>query len=165
MAELEHLIPLDRIPARGAEIEVVAAEAEREALARRFAIPAIQHLRCRFRLRREGPGIIGAEGVLDARVDRVCVISLDEFTQDVVEAFELRFVPAGDEGRDDDPDEPDLVPYAGQALDLGEAAAEQLALALDPYPHKPGVELPESDLDDAEPTSAPFAALARLRKN
>jgi len=38
---------------------------------------------------------------------------------------------------------------------------EQLALALDPYPRKPGAALPVELLD--EPTG-PFAALARLTR-
>jgi hypothetical protein len=43
-------------------------------------------------------------------------------------------------------------------LDLGEAVAEQLALALDPYPRVPGAELPEIESD---PQERPFAALRR----
>jgi hypothetical protein len=46
-------------------------------------------------------------------------------------------------------------------LDLGEAAAEQLALALDPYPRKPDARL----LGAAEdPPGFPFAALAPLAR-
>ena len=41
-------------------------------------------------------------------------------------------------------------------IDLGEAAAEQLALALDPYPRAPGAVLEMEE----EPEAAPFAALA-----
>lgn len=170
MAELERPVPLDRVTAHGTEISVEATEAERAALARRFALPAVDRLRCRFHLRRGLGGVVEADGALDASVVQTCVVSLDEFPQAVAEAFELRFVPAGaDTGADwgdDDPDEPDVIPYEGGLLDLGEAAAEQLALALDPYPRKPGVSLPEDDADSAEaPEPAPFAALARLRRN
>ena len=31
----------------------------------------------------------------------------------------------------------------GATIDLGEATVEQLALALDPFPRKPGIALPE----------------------
>jgi hypothetical protein len=56
--------------------------------------------------------------------------------------------------------------------DLGEAVAEQLALALDPYPRAPGAELPaeaaEAGSEEGEATApgpaAPFAALAGLRR-
>jgi len=44
-------------------------------------------------------------------------------------------------------------------------AAEFLALALDPYPRKPGVEF-ESPQPEAEPDekASPFAALAKLKE-
>ncbi len=162
MAELERIIPLDRVSACGTEVVVEATEAERTALARRLAVPAVLQLRCCFRLRRALAGAVDADGTLEARVVRTSVITLDDFPQEVAEAFRLRFVPAGQEGDDEDPDAPDEIPYEGTALDLGEAAAEQLALALDPYPREPGETLREGA---ADPAPAPFAALARLRKN
>ena len=67
------------------------------------------------------------------------MVSAEEFPATVTEAFTVRFVPAGTEDDDPDPESVDEIPYAGGRLDLGEAAAEQLALALDPFPHKPGV--------------------------
>ena len=44
-------------------------------------------------------------------------------------------------------------------LDLGEAASEQLALALDPFPRKPGAALPG---EMQEPEEGAFAGLDRL---
>ena len=161
-AELERLVPLDRVSARGTDILVEATEEERTALARRLAVPAVLQLRCRFRLRRAAASVVDADGTLEARVVRTSVVTLDDFAQDVAEAFQLRFVPVGQEGDDEDPDSPDEIPYEGTALDLGEAAAEQLALALDPYPREPSATLPEGSSD---PGPAPFAALAKLRKN
>ena len=64
-------------------------------------------------------------------------------------------------GSDDQADPPD--PLIDDAIDLGAVAAEFVALALDPYPRKPGVsfddmvEAPEAD----EPSA--FAALERLK--
>lgn len=162
MSELERFVPLDRVSARATEVVVEATEAERAALAGRLAVPAVLHLRCRFRLRRAAAGVVDADGTLEARVVRTSVVTLEDFAQDVAEAFQLRFVPAGQESGDDDPDSPDEIPYEGTALDLGEAVAEQLALALDPYPREPGTALPEGSSD---PAPAPFAALARLRRN
>ena len=92
---------------------------------------------------------------------RTCVVSLDEFEAGVDEKFRLRFVPAGAESDDPDPESEDEVPYTGDFLDLGEAAVEQLALALDPYPRKPDAELPAAE---TEPPEHPFAALASLRR-
>ncbi len=55
----------------------------------------------------------------------------------------------------------DELPYEGGVLDLGEAAAEQLALALEPYPRAPGEEIePREDASGQRP----FAGLASLRR-
>ncbi len=80
-----------------------------------------------------------------AAVVRTCVISLDEFETVVEEEFRVRFVPAGTESYDPDPDAEEEIPFTRGVIDLGETAAEQLALALDPYPRKPGAELPQSE--------------------
>ena len=45
----------------------------------------------------------------------------------------MRGVPDGAESDDADPETLDEIPYVDGTLDLGEAAAEQLALALDPF--------------------------------
>jgi uncharacterized metal-binding protein YceD (DUF177 family) len=122
-------------------------------------IPAIRSLECLFNLSvKDGGESIFAEGGLHADVTRTCVISLEEFETSVDEEFELRFVPAGTEREDPDPDLPDEIPYAGDTVDLGEAAAEQLGLALDPYPRMEGAIVPESDGDQ---DTSPFAVLAR----
>ena len=87
---------------------------------------------------------------------QTCVVSLEDFTATIEERFTLRCVPDGEESDDIDPEAPDEISYADGILDLGEAAAEQLALALDPYPRAPGAVLPE--VPD-EPAEQPFDAL------
>lgn len=166
--EFHRPVAVDRIGPAGREIEVVADAAECAALTTRMAIPAVLALRCRFRLTPEPGGVVVAEGELHARLRRECVVSLELFETALDERFRLRFVPAGaavDEDEDDeaplDVESDDEVPYPGGSIDLGEAAAEQLALAMDPYPRKPDASLPE---EAAEPAESPFAALARLRK-
>lgn len=161
MTELSRPVALDRIGAAGIEQVVEARADELEPLARRLMIPAVHRLRCRFRLRRVGEAVIEAEGQLEAEVVQVCVVSLDEFAHEVREDLTVQFVPAGTQTEDDDPDSPDQIPYVGGLIDLGEAAAEQLALALDPYPRKPGA--PDPAPDPAE-QAGPFAALAALRR-
>ena len=158
--ELSRLLALDRIGAAGAALTVRADPAECAAVALRLQIPAVAALACSFRLRRVGEAVIEAVGTLDAVVTQVCVVSLEEFAQPVHETFTLHFVPAGSEDDDPDPASIDQVPFSGSALDLGEAAVEQLALALDPYPRMPGVALPP---EWADPAGNPFAALSDLR--
>jgi uncharacterized metal-binding protein YceD (DUF177 family) len=156
--ELHRTVLADRIGGASFEVAVEATETERAALALRMRLPAILALRCDFRLVRLTADCILAEGELRARIVQTCVISLDDFEAEVEERFRLRFVPAGEESDDLDPEADDEVGYSDGMLDLGEAAAEQLALALDPYPRAPGAELPEIE---AGPTDHPFAALRR----
>ncbi len=164
--EFHRPLTLDRIPPHGFEMSVTATPEECAALAVRLRIPAVRSLSCRFRLSKLPAGNIGAEAQLRARVVQTCVVSLDDFPADIVEAFSVRFVPAGTEVDEAellsaDPESEDEIPYEGVFIDLGEAAAEQLALALDPYPRKPDAVLPEAA---AGADVSPFAALAALRR-
>jgi uncharacterized metal-binding protein YceD (DUF177 family) len=144
----------------GHDRAVEADAAELAKLATRLQLPAVNALTCRFRLRPTPDDAIAAEGWLDAVVTQTCVVSLDEFTTLVSEHFIIRFVPAGRESDDIDPESEDEIPYNDGVIDLGEAAVEQLALALDPWPRKPDAALPEAVED--EPAS-PFTALRQKR--
>ncbi len=160
-SELSRPIAADRVSTAGLTVLVEATEAECAAIARRLMLPAVDGLRCEWRLRPGHSGRLEAEGSLRVRVRQVCVVTLDEFESDVVEEFAVQFVAAGSEDDEaDDPDEPDQIPFEGGLLDLGEAAVEQLALALEPYPRKPGAELAASD---SEGEDSAWAALAKWR--
>ncbi len=154
--ELHRPVALDRVGPRGLTLDIEAKPEELPAIAARLRVLALAGLRCAFKLRRVGASTVEAEGVLRAQVTETCVVSLDPFDHDVQEAFTVHFVPSGAEDDDPDPEAVDQIPYAGGAADLGEAAVEQLALALDPFPRKPGAVLPEEATAEA---SSPFAAL------
>jgi uncharacterized metal-binding protein YceD (DUF177 family) len=157
---MERPVAIDRIGTAGLEMVVEAAPDELGPIATRLLLPSVGHLRCVFRLKRLDGSIIEASGTLEASVVQTCVVSLDEFPQTVADDFVVRFVPEGTESDDDDPDSPDELPYPAGAIDLGEAAIQQLALALDPYPRRP--DLPEP-ADEQPETPHPFAALAALK--
>ena len=157
--EFHRPISLDRIGPHGLDLTVEANAAECAALAIRMNLPAVLAMSCEFHLIREGRDVVLARGILRARVTQTCVISLEEFDAPVEEVFQVSFVPSGEETDDIDPESDDEIPFEGNSIDLGEAAAEQLGLALDPYPRMPGVEMPA--LED-EPDPHPFAALRRL---
>ena len=151
---------------------VRASESQRAALASRFALPAISLLEGRFALHHERSGIICATLTMYAAVTQTCVVTLDPFEAVIKDTAALRFVPeaamryvpggdvqgeAEEDVTPDTLDSPDDIPYANDSIDLGAALAEQLALALDPYPRKPGAALPEAASDDS---ANPFAGLA-----
>ena len=144
--ELHRPFTLGQIPALGAHVLVEATPSECSALALRMGLPEVLELRCRFDLMRETNTIVRATGLLSARVVQTCIVSLEDFEATV---------------DDPDPESEDEIPYEHGVLDLGEAAAEQLGLALDPYPRMDNAALPEVE---EEPDPHPFAALDRLRR-
>ena len=159
--ELYRPVATDRIGPDGIDLTVDATAAECAALAERMQVPAVLSLSCHYHLTRsattEG---IEARGRLRARVVQTCVVSLDDFEAAVEEDFAVRFVPAGQESDAVDPESEDEIPFDDGVIDLGEAAAEQLGLALDPYPRQRGAELPDQVADEKP---HPFAALAGRR--
>lgn len=160
--ELSRPLPADRVGAGGLAVTVEATADECAAVARRLLLPSVAAVRCDWSLRPAPGGVVEAEGSLRARLHQECVVSLDPFPVVVVEEFAVRFVPAGTESETaDDPDEPDELTIEAGTFDLGEATVEQLALALDPYPRKPGAVLPDAATDIPD---TPFGALAKLRK-
>jgi uncharacterized metal-binding protein YceD (DUF177 family) len=145
------------------DVSVAASPAECAALAARFSLPDIQSLSCRFHLT-DAPGeLIAATGLLLAEITQVCVVTLEEFTATIHEQFAVNFVPSDQLTDDIDPEAIDEIPFENGVIDLGETAAEQLALSLDPYPHKPGAVLDEAD-DRTVGVEHPFAALSAWKR-
>ena len=157
--ELSRPISLSKIGPAGITVVVRATTEECAAVAVRMDVPAIGRLECVFNLTAEDDGVsIFARGRLRAEVTHVCVISAEEFETTVEDEFEIRFVPAVAEQVDTNPDLPDEIPYELDTIDLGEATAEQLGLALDPYPRMDGATVPVIEDDGG---SSPFSVLAR----
>ncbi len=157
--ELSRLVRVEHV-GEGLDFSVQANAEERQAVAARLGLVSVGKLVCIFDLQRARAGVIAATGTLSAEVVQTCVVSLEPFPSVVGEEFEVNFVPAGTESEDLDLEAVDEVPYADGVIDLGEAATEQLALALDPFPRKPGAVLPQ---DAAGENEGPFSALRRLK--
>ncbi|GGD66090.1 DUF177 domain-containing protein [Erythrobacter arachoides] len=121
-----------------APVDLVASESECAALAARFGLVSIERLEARVDLLPDG-AVVEASGTLIADFVQSCAVSGEDLSMSINEPFTVRFVPAGDEpGVPDqeielDEDELDEVFYDGTALDLGEAVAQSLALAIDPF--------------------------------
>lgn len=156
---------------------VVATADECAALARRFDILALADLTANLSVVRDAAGI-RVTGTLTAHGAQACVVSAEPVAFALNEEIELRFsdaaTPADAEielaGTD-----LDVLPLDGDALDLGEAMAQSLGLALDPYPRAPAdgraaaARFIISEADAAALAAAdkaranPFAALRRDR--
>lgn len=151
--------------------ELEATAAERSALARRFDLLALDRLVAEVRLRRLRDGLrIGVTGRLEAEVTQACVVTLAPVTSRIELDFSLLYSLAGDraEAQDEvlvDPDDPDPPETVGpEGIDLGEAVAQQLALAIDPYPRAAGAELERSDWGAAAEEASPFKVLGSLKR-
>ena len=158
--EFSRPFPLARVGAEGRTEVLVATEAECAALARRFGIPGVGRLRATLRLEPEPDGAVLVHGRLEAAVVQDCVVTLEPVPQRVAADITFRLLPSGREPSEG-PDEPDEIETENGIAELGEAVAEQLALALDPYPRAAGAELPAEATDAA---AGAFAALAALRR-
>lgn len=159
---------LDELGGGARKVEISADAAERTALADRFDLIAIETLEVAADLVRDGEAVT-VTGHLRAAVTQACVASGEPVPAEVNEPFALRFVPA--HAPDDSEEEMELaegdldeVTYDGNAVDLGEAAAQTLALALDPFPRAPDADetLREAGVVDEEDIG-PFAALKALK--
>lgn len=128
----------------GGAVNVDANEAERAALAARFAISGVEAFSARVMLS-EADGGIAATGDLTATIVQPCAVTREDFTYSLSEPVNLLFVPAGMATRYAEDEEielaesaPDEIEYEGESFDLGEALAQTLGLALDPYREGPG---------------------------
>jgi uncharacterized metal-binding protein YceD (DUF177 family) len=165
--EFSRPVRVETLPRDGLRQKIAANEDERRALAKRFALPAVDSLEADLVVKRSGRGV-RVTGEARAHAMQTCIVSLEPFPAYVVEEVDVRFAPPSAERRNPSPegeeirfdveDEPD--PLIDNTVDLGEVAAEFIALGLDPYPRKPGVEFEEPEPEE-EPT--PFAVLAALR--
>lgn len=174
--EFSRLVRADEVGDEDLVYEFEATADERRALAQRFSLLSLDRLTAVARVRRGGSG-----GGLRVRVNfaadvvQSCVVTLDPVPAHIEESLELAFVPEAEM-----PTESDVVVLDPEAedppeairdgvIDLGEAVAEHLALALDPYPRKPGASVSEllaqvAGEDDEEDRGSPFAALQRLKR-
>lgn len=128
---------VDPWPSGGIEIAFEASEAECQALAARFDLVALGRLSGRARLERiRGGGTIRLTGRLEADVVQSCIVSLEDVPARIAEDFGCRFTRALES--DDMSWEDDVELLAGAEIDLGEVFAQQLGVALDPYPRAEG---------------------------
>lgn len=169
-AELSRPYAVERLPAAGLDFAIEASAEEREGLVRRFDLVALDRLQASGRIQvLAGRGLIEVGGRLHATLSQRCVVTLEPVPGLVEAEFRRIFGREEQEASeveiDPEADEPE--PLQGGTIDVGELVAEELAMALDPYPRAPGADavLTELAVTDEDPASAPFASLAALRRH
>jgi uncharacterized metal-binding protein YceD (DUF177 family) len=133
---------IDAIGDRERAVSIEADAAERAALAARFGLLAVDALTATLTLRREAAGFV-VRGRVRGRVRQACVVTDEPIDTEIDEPLALRFVAGGQPEAEEvelGAEDLDTVPLEGGAIDLGEAAAETMALALDPFPRSAGAE-------------------------
>lgn len=165
--EFSRLVRIDEVGDAARTIAIAADPAEREMLAQRFALVSIGRLEAQAEVRRSGKTLF-VEGRLQADIVQTCVATAEPLPATLDVPFVLRFVPEDSIETAEEIElseaDCDTLAYAGGAIDLGEAAAETLALSLDPFPRS-------AHADDAlkaagvvdETEVGPFAALKALK--
>jgi hypothetical protein len=148
-------------------IDLEAGPDERAQIARHLGVESVEQLGAQLQLR---PWLDGVEvtGEVEARVIRLCGVSLEPYEESVSEPLRIRYLPPDSANLprhdgvevtvDLDAEDP---PEAGasEGVDLAALVVETLSLGLSPFARKPGVsfEAPQENVE-----LSPFAVLARL---
>jgi hypothetical protein len=154
----------------GRHLDLVANAQVRAAVATLAGLAALPRLEASFDVTRRGRGGLHVVGRVSATVGQTCVVTLEPVENEVDEAIDVAFVPAGatsleeyGSGEVEVTLEDAPEPLVGNAIDLGAIATEFLILGLDPYPRRPDVVFETPPAAGDEPAH-PFAALAGLKK-
>ena len=171
-------IPHERLGGQILVEEISATAQERAALARRFGLLGCDLLHATAKIEpadgpdpKGVPGLLRLSGHISAEVSQACVVTLEPVASRIEADFTLLYslepgpAPASEDVSevvvDPEAEEPP-EPLGPGGLDLGEAVAQQLAVALDPYPRAPGAML--VDPRAAEGPQGAFAVLEALRR-
>lgn len=173
MSEFSRPVRLDTIGNEPREMEIEATPGERIALAKRFDIVSLDALSARATLVRQA-GEVHARGSLQARLVQACVATGVDLPAEIEAPFDIVFRDAlpqdvPDAGLELNESECDVVFFEGSSVDLGEAVAETLALAIDPYARASDADavLREAGVlseGEAAVAGGAFAGLAALKK-
>lgn len=150
----------------GKQVHLTANEAERAALAKRCDIVRVDRLEADLVLTRHDRDVAVA-GTMRADIVQPCAVSAEDLPVTIEEEIALRFVPAvprdvAEEEIELDAEDLDEIEYEGTQIDVGEAVAQSLALAIDPFLTGPQADEARQRLTEQDKGSA-FAALKDLK--
>ncbi len=198
VAEFSRPLSPENLGEQGRTLTIEAARNECDRLAGRLGLDGLGSLSAEFRLTpQKGGRIIRLEGTLKADITQTCVVTLESVETRIVAAFNRLYdttleapsdgdregVGGGEFVAPDGDDPPE--PLSEGQIDIGEAVSEQLALEINPYPHKPEISFKDYSTgpDSGEPSAGdeagdgagdggdntvsgagPFLGLAALKK-
>ena len=146
----------------GVSRRLAADAGAREAIRRELSLGAVRALAADISMVPHGEGW-RLSGRVEADIDQTCGITLEPLPTRIDERFAIDLIegaPPEADGEVDIDVEADVPDYVEGQVDLWAYAIEQLALALDPFPRKPGAEFVQPE----EPAEvSPFSVLTRLK--
>ncbi len=167
---LRRVVLRDEVPETGLDEEMVPSEAQLSEIAQFLSIPAVEALKAALHVSRHGRAGLRVQGRVEGRVVQTCVVTLEPVGEDIDETVDTIYAPEGSPVLNIEltpeelaSEESDIEPMSNGSIDLGGLVLEHLALGLDPYPRKPGVEF--EPIREGPERESPFATLARLRRD
>ncbi len=163
--EFSRLVALAQLSTRPFRQRIEATAEERQRLSQRLDLISLDRLAAEVELRRQSPEMFLLEAEFAAEFEQCCAVTLEPVRGAVSDRFSLVYGPAPEEEQEIAPtgDEPAFEPLNGNSIDIGEAVAQELSLALPIFPRDPAATIDQAAM--AEPLEGPFAALARVRKD
>lgn len=149
MPEFSRLVQVDLVGAEGAAVTIAATGEECAAVAERLDLQAVSELRAEASMRPTAVGLVRLNVDFSANVVQSCVVTLDAVMASVAERFSVLCEVEQRVGKGEGADGEVFVDPFGEdpveslvdgGVDLGELVIQHLSLALDPYPHAPGID-------------------------
>ena len=162
------------IPESGLAITRDADASELKHIADALDLCACDSLTVSYAIHPRGDGRYLLTGDLRAKVEQVCVVTLEPMTSALHELFEVPFwpeqeVPSPAGGELDLSYDRDPQPIIDGSIDVGRVVFECLAESIDLYPRVPGAMLEQQSAgpsrETAGATGSPFAVLAKIKGN
>ena len=147
-----------------------ADDAECDRVSRLFGDAQCQALTANYSIWPLSPGRCRVFGVVEARVEQICGVTLDPIEQTIEEDFDVEFRSGVRRNADMEPnfdalgdDEPEPIEHG--AMRVGRFICEIVASAIDPFPRADDAILEQHEAGDALVQANPFAVLGQLKND
>lgn len=175
--EFSHPVVVDNIPNKGLRVKLQPSAEELILLMDRFNLLVLDNVKVAIHVKPLAGGYkMRVMGSLHADVTQACIVNLTPVSSQIDEEFQLDFAPPTYIEHDVElslEDDDAYEPIEDGVLDLGEITAQQLSLAIDPYPRSKTADLNSVQQDtkgkngpkfDVDKKPNPFAVLEKLKE-
>lgn len=166
--EMSRIVSLESLTNRVDPYVIKATAAECDALAKRFNIVSIDFFEAHITVKWRGEKSINYDvtGVINAKLTQNCIVTLQGIPEEIDDTFDFRVVhPKQMKELTEELDEFEDIEFSeDDDIDIGEIAAQYLALSMNPYPRL--AETKALSVLTPEPRKKnPFSVLASLKND